>query len=109
LEAPGKVAETTRWGGRASVKSSACGQTPASFSLSNTKGRPWAAEVENTAEDIKFLGKISGNAGVGKLRQAFAFYSPIKSLRPVRNIVKPYSEMRRGRLSLHNLTLYFPL
>jgi hypothetical protein len=36
----------------------------------------WAAEVETTAEDIKFLGKISGNAGLvwsWKPRRQFRF------------------------------------
>jgi hypothetical protein len=66
LKAPGKVAETTRWGGRASVKSSACEQTSASFSLSKTKGRPWAAEVENTAEDINSSGNFREH-GAGKV------------------------------------------
>jgi hypothetical protein len=53
--APGSAASITRCGGRASANSSGwegCGQTSTPFSLSNTKGRPWAAEVENTAEDI---------------------------------------------------------
>jgi hypothetical protein len=63
LKAPLEIAETARWGGRASPKSSApvgCGQTSATRSLSNTKGRLWAAEVENTAEDINSSGKFQG-------------------------------------------------
>jgi hypothetical protein len=72
-KAPGKIAETIRWGGRASGKSSACGQTSAPFSPSKTKGRPWAAEVENTAEDI-IPREISGNAGARKAPQAFSLF-----------------------------------
>ena len=47
---------------------------------SKTKGRPRAAVVENTAEDIKFLGKISGNAGLKGLGGVFSFYSPLRIL-----------------------------
>src|ERR1700676_5079114 len=55
LKAPRKFSEPTRCGGRASPKSSppeGFGHTFTTSPPSKTKGRPWAAEVENTAVDI---------------------------------------------------------
>src|ERR1700735_4913778 len=76
---------SARCGGRASLKSSTpsgSGQTSASFSLAKTKGRLWAAEVENTAEDIISSEKISGNAGARKLRRHFRFLFAFKDCAP---------------------------
>jgi hypothetical protein len=44
-------------------------------SSSKTKGRPRAAEVEITAEDITFLGRISGSAEAGVQNGAAEAYS----------------------------------
>src|ERR1019366_5525833 len=67
LKAAGKIAGTTRCGGCPSPKGSApegCGQISAtSSSLSKTKGRPWAAEVETTAEDIDSSGNFRERRG----------------------------------------------
>jgi hypothetical protein len=51
------------------------GRTSASASFSKTKGRPRAAEVETTAEDIRFLGRFQGTPGLSR-GGSFAFYSP---------------------------------
>ncbi|MFZ1052857.1 MAG: hypothetical protein WAN41_19400, partial [Candidatus Sulfotelmatobacter sp.] len=51
--------------------------------------RPWAAEVENTAEDINSSGNFREHRS-GEAPQAFAFYSPLKILRLGPEIVKPY-------------------
>jgi hypothetical protein len=83
--------EEVRCGGRPSAKSSApegCGQTSASFSATKTKGRPWAAEVETTAEDIDSSGRFQGTPGFGSPGGVFAFYSPMKILRLSSGIVK---------------------
>jgi hypothetical protein len=77
-------------GGRPVPKSSApvgCGQTGAPSFSSKIKGRPWAAEVETTAEDINSSG-ISGNTGFWKPSGVFAFYSPTRILRLRRKLVK---------------------
>jgi hypothetical protein len=91
LNIPGKFAETTRCGGRASAKSSApegCGQASSTSSVSKTKGRPWAAEVETTAEDIDSSGKFQGTPGPDSPGGSFAFYSPLRILHPAAEIVK---------------------
>src|SRR5271168_4602179 len=57
--------------------------TSASSSSSNTKGRPRAAGVETTAEDIRFLGRFQGAPGLGfdwSRGGVFAFYSPLRIL-----------------------------
>src|ERR1700758_1670142 len=48
------------------------GNTSGSDSVSKRKGRPGAAEVETTAEDIKNLKEISGNAA-GEAAEAIYF------------------------------------
>jgi hypothetical protein len=78
-----KLAGTTRCGGRPSPKSSAlegCGHTSAISSTSKTKGRPWAAEVENTAEDINSSESFQGTPGLESPGGIFAFYSPLEIL-----------------------------
>jgi hypothetical protein len=65
-----------------------CGHTPAASSTSKTKGRPWAAEVETTAEDIDSSGKFQGTPGLDSPRGVFAFCSPFRILRPAAEIVK---------------------
>jgi hypothetical protein len=88
---PGKAA-LTLCGGRPVPKSSApvgCGQTGAPSFSSKIKGRPWAAEVETTAEDIKFLGKFQGTPAFGSRQAVFAFYSPNRILRLRLKLVKP--------------------
>src|SRR5579864_3061294 len=50
----------TGCGGRGSVGR----DTHGTASSSKTKGRPRAAEVETTAEDIRFLGKFQGTPGL---------------------------------------------
>src|SRR5579862_1829702 len=70
------------------------GRTLASASSSKRKGRPRAAEVETTAEDIKFLGRFQGAPGLisglsrGGEPAIFAFCSPSKILAYRREIVK---------------------
>jgi hypothetical protein len=79
LKTPEEFAKTTRRGGRPSPKSSApegCGHTSTTSSPSKTKGRPWAAEVENTAEDINSSGSFQGAPGLEArrhIRFLFAF------------------------------------
>ena len=66
---------------------------------SKTKGRPRAAEVETTAEDIRFLGRFQGTPGlVLRLGRGgvFAFYSPIKILLRRGGFVKPEAEKARS-------------
>src|SRR3954447_12300248 len=55
------------------AKAAGTGAPPDSASSSKRKGRPKAAEVEPTAEDIE--SSNSGNAVAGTA-EAFAFYSP---------------------------------
>jgi hypothetical protein len=74
--------EKARRGGRTSAKSSApegCGQTSASFSPTKTKGRPWAAEVETTAEDIDSSGKFQGTPELGT-PEAFSLFIRLSEL-----------------------------
>jgi hypothetical protein len=115
LKAP---AGTTRWGERGAPNSSApvgCGRGAAAVASSNIKGRLWAAEVENTAEDIKSSGRFQGTPE----RESggyFAFYSPLGIVLLGLGIVKSYANMgisrheadielrstdSRGRLSPH--------
>jgi hypothetical protein len=60
---------------------------------SKTKGRPRAAEVETTAEDIRFLGRFQGTPGLGYTDWSrggvFAFYSPLEILLRRGGFVKP--------------------
>src|SRR6201997_4415082 len=60
------MADSCVWAGfLAPGKGRTCsGQALASASSSKTKGRPRAAEVETTAEDIRFLGKFQGTPGL---------------------------------------------
>jgi hypothetical protein len=61
LKTPVQLAETTRCGGRPSVKSFApegCGHISATSFSCKTKGRPGAAEAETTAEDIDSSGNF---------------------------------------------------
>jgi hypothetical protein len=90
LKTPGEFAKTTRCGGRPSPKSSApegCEHTSATSSPSKTKGRLWAAEVENTAEDINPR-EVFRERRDWKPGGIFAFYSPFRIVRPAAEIVK---------------------
>jgi len=76
-------AETTRCGGRASVKSSVPegGHSSAASSSSKAKGRPWAAEVETTAEDINFSGNFRERRSC-KARRHFRFLFAYENCAP---------------------------
>src|SRR5208282_846434 len=77
--------EKARCGGRPSVKSSApdgCGQTSAPSSITKTKRRPWAAEVETTAEDIDSSEEFQGTPGFGKPRRHFRFLFAYRNSAP---------------------------
>src|SRR5580698_5983276 len=111
--------EKARCGGRPSVhspsvKSSApegCGQTSPPSSLIKTKRRPWAAEVETTAEDIDSSGKFQGSSGVESPAGCFAFYSPLKILRPAAQIVKlknRQGSLRAGSFPVAYLGIHLP-
>jgi len=65
------------------------GRTSGSGSASKRKGRPRAAEVETTAEDIKNLNEFQGAPRL-ELAEAiiFAFCSPIRILRQGYGFVK---------------------
>jgi hypothetical protein len=67
-------AEKTRCGRRPSASSApeGCGQASAASSISKTKGRPWAAEVETTAEDIDSSENFRERRG-GKPRRRIRF------------------------------------
>src|ERR1700757_3415952 len=60
------MADSCVWAGfLAPGKGRTCsGRALASASSSKRKGRPRAAEVETTAEDIKFLGRFQGAPGL---------------------------------------------
>jgi hypothetical protein len=76
--------EKARCGGRPSVQGPApegCGQTSAPSSI-KTKGRPWAAEVETTAEDIDSSGRFQGTPGRWKPRRHFRFLFAFKDSAP---------------------------
>jgi hypothetical protein len=53
--------------------------TSATASSSKRKGRPRAAEVETTAEDIRSSEDFQGTPGLGR-GGIFAFYSPLRIL-----------------------------
>jgi hypothetical protein len=75
FKAPDKPAGTTFCGGRPSSKSPALegfGHTSTTSSTSKTKGRPWAAEVENPAEDINSSENFRERRG-GKASKAIRF------------------------------------
>jgi hypothetical protein len=78
MKAPAEMAGTTRCGGR-----------PSATSSSKAKGRPWAAEVETTAEDIDSSGNFREHRWLEATGGSFAFYSPFKIVRPAAEIVKP--------------------
>jgi len=77
------------------------GQASPPSSTSNTKGRPWAAEVETTAEDIKFLGKFQGAPGWEGRGGVFAFCSPFKIVRLATEIVKQALRISREGVFQH--------
>jgi hypothetical protein len=60
-------------GGRPAEKRPGSKDTSGSGSSSKIKGRPRAAEVESTAEDIKFLGKFQGTPGLSRRRRYSLF------------------------------------
>src|SRR6202140_4370397 len=89
----------TRCGGRFCGCPSAGSEgrdTSGTASVSKTKGRPRAAEVETTAEDIRFLGRFQGTPGWSR-GGSFAFYSPMKILLRGGRFVKREAEKKHYR------------
>jgi len=81
MNTPVEMAGTTRCGGR-----------PSATSSSKAKGRPWAAEVETTAEDIDSSENFREHRRLEATGGNFAFSSPFRIVRPAAEIVKPRRE-----------------